>query len=150
MEVSVILQEKIYKLGNLGDMVQVAAGYARNCLIPSGLAVQANEKNMKEFEARRALLEKAASEKLASARQRAERLNEMELTITAKAGEEGKLFGSIGNRDLAESISAVGVEVARDEIRLPQGPIRATGEFDISLHLHSDVSATVKVFVEAE
>lgn len=146
----VILLEKIYKLGNLGDKVKVAAGYGRNYLIPFSLAVQANEENMKEFEARRAQLEKAAAEKLDSARQRAERLSDMELTITAKAGDEGKLFGSIGSRDLAESISAVGVDVARNEIRLAQGPIRTTGEFDIALHLHSDVSATVKVFVEAE
>ena len=146
----VILLEKIYKLGNLGDKVKVAAGYGRNFLIPFNLAVQANEENLKEFESRRAQLEKAAAEKLDSARQRAEKLNDMELTITAKAGDEGKLFGSIGNRDLAESISAVGVDVARNEIRLAQGPIRTTGEFDISLHLHSDVSATVKVFVEAE
>ena len=146
----VILLEKVANLGALGDKVKVKAGYGRNFLVPFGKAVPATKANVAEFEARRAELEKAAGEKLAAAQQRAEQLSEIELTITAKAGDEGKLFGSIGTRDLAESISAVGVEVAKSEIRLPAGPIRTVGEFDIALQLHTDVSATVKVFVEAE
>ncbi|WP_281646361.1 50S ribosomal protein L9 [Parendozoicomonas sp. Alg238-R29] len=146
----VILLEKVANLGALGDKVKVKAGYGRNFLVPFGKAVPATKDNVAQFEARRAELEKAANEKLATAQQRAEQLDEIELTITAKAGDEGKLFGSIGTRDLAESISAVGVEVAKSEIRLPAGPIRTIGEFDIALQLHTDVSATVKVFVEAE
>ena len=146
----VILLEKVANLGTLGDKVKVKAGYGRNFLVPFGKAVPATKANVAEFEARRAELEKAANEKLGAAQQRAEQLNEIELTITAKAGDEGKLFGSIGTRDLAESISAVGVEVAKSEVRLPAGPIRTIGEFDIALQLHTDVSATVKVFVEAE
>lgn len=146
----VILLEKVANLGTLGDKVKVKAGYGRNFLVPFGKAVPATKANVAEFEARRAELEKAANEKLSAAQQRAEQLNEIELTITAKAGDEGKLFGSIGTRDLAESISAVGVEVAKSEVRLPAGPIRTIGEFDIALQLHTDVSATVKVFVEAE
>ncbi|MTI14242.1 50S ribosomal protein L9 [Sansalvadorimonas verongulae] len=146
----VILLEKVANLGALGDKVKVKAGYGRNFLVPFGKAVPATKANVAEFEARRAELEKAAGEKLSAAQQRAEQLDEIELTITAKAGDEGKLFGSIGTRDLAESISAVGVEVAKSEIRLSAGPIRTVGEFDIALQLHTDVSATVKVFVEAE
>ncbi len=146
----VILLEKVANLGALGDKVKVKAGYGRNFLVPFSKAVPATAANVEQFEARRAELEKAAGEKLAAAQQRAEQLDEIELTITAKAGDEGKLFGSIGTRDLAESISAVGVEVAKSEIRLPSGPIRTVGEFDIALQLHTDVAATVKVFVEAE
>ena len=146
----VILLEKVANLGTLGDQVKVKAGYGRNFLIPFGKAVPATKANVAEFEARRADLEAAAAEKLAEAQKRAEQLSEIELTITAKAGDEGKLFGSIGTRDLAESISATGVEVAKSEVRLPAGPIRTTGEFDIALQLHTDVAATVKIFVEAE
>ncbi|CAM3472312.1 50S ribosomal protein L9 [Parendozoicomonas haliclonae] len=146
----VILLEKVANLGTLGDKVKVKAGYGRNFLIPFGKAVPASQANVAEFEARRAELEAAAAEKLAEAQKRAEQLGEIELTITAKAGDEGKLFGSIGTRDLAETISAAGVEVAKSEVRLPAGPIRTTGEFDIALQLHTDVAATVKIFVEAE
>ncbi|MCL6271189.1 50S ribosomal protein L9 [Sansalvadorimonas sp. 2012CJ34-2] len=146
----VILLEKVANLGALGEKVKVKAGYGRNFLVPFGKAVPATKANVAEFEARRAELEKAASEKLANAQKRAEELDEIELTITAKAGDEGKLFGSIGTRDLAETISATGMEVAKSEVRLPTGPIRTIGEFDIALQLHPEVAATVKIFVEAE
>ncbi len=147
----VILLEKVANLGTLGDKVNVKAGYGRNYLIPFSKAVPANAANIAEFEARRAELEKQAAEKLATAQQRAEALNDIELTITANAGDEGKLFGSIGTRDLADLISsATEVEVAKSEVRLPNGVIRTTGEFEIAVQLHSEVSATVRVVVEAE
>ncbi len=146
----VILLEKVANLGVLGDKVNVKAGYGRNFLVPFSKAVPATATNIAEFDARRAELEKAAAAKLAEANKRAEQLGEIELTITAKAGDEGKLFGSIGTRDLADSITAAGVLVAKSEIRLPSGPIRTVGEFDIALQLHTDVAATVKIFVEAE
>ena len=146
----VILLEKVANLGALGDKVKVKAGFGRNFLVPFGKAVPATKANVAEFEARRAELEKAAAEKLSAAQKRAEELDEIELTLTAKAGDEGKLFGSIGTRDLAEAISATGMEVAKSEVRLPTGPIRTIGEFDIALQLHPEVAATVKIFVEAE
>ncbi len=147
----VILLEKVANLGTLGDKVSIKAGYGRNYLVPFGKAVPANEANIAEFEARRAELEKQAAEKLATAQQRAEALNDIELTITANAGDEGKLFGSIGTRDLADLISsATQVEVAKSEVCLPNGAIRTTGEFEIAVQLHSEVSATVRVVVEAE
>ncbi len=146
----VILLEKIANLGSLGDKVTVKAGYGRNFLVPFGKAVPANKGNLEAFEARRAELEKAAAEKLSSATKRAAEMAEIELTLTAKAGDEGKLFGSIGPRDLAEAITSAGVEVAKSEIRLPEGPIRAIGEYDVAVQLHTDVAANIKVFVEAE
>ncbi|WOG28556.1 50S ribosomal protein L9 [Endozoicomonas sp. 8E] len=146
----VILLERVANLGNLGDKVTVKAGYGRNFLIPFSKAVPATKENVEAFEARRAELEKAANEKLAAAQKRAAEMAEIELTLTAKAGDEGKLFGSIGSRDLAEAITGAGVEVAKSEIRMGEGPIRATGEYDIAIQLHTDVAATIKVFVEAE
>lgn len=146
----VILLEKIANLGNLGDKVTVKAGYGRNFLIPFGKAVPASKGNLEAFEARRADLEKAATEKLSAAEKRAAEMAEIELTLTAKAGDEGKLFGSIGPRDLAEAITSAGVTVAKSEIRMAEGPIRATGEYDVGIQLHTDVAATIKVFVEAE
>ncbi|MGI9282590.1 MAG: 50S ribosomal protein L9 [Endozoicomonas sp.] len=146
----VILLEKIANLGNLGDKVTVKAGYGRNFLIPFSKAVPASKDNVEAFEARRAELEKAANEKLAAAEKRAAEMAEIELTLTAKAGDEGKLFGSIGPRDLAEAITGAGFEVAKSEIRMAEGPIRATGEYDIGIQLHTDVAAAIKVFVEAE
>ena len=146
----VILLEKIANLGNLGDKVTVKSGYGRNFLIPFSKAVPATKDNVAAFEARRAELEKAANEKLAAAEKRAAEMAEIELTLTAKAGDEGKLFGSIGPRDLAEAISGAGVKVAKSEIRMADGPIRNTGEFDIAIQLHTDVAAAIKVFVEAE
>jgi len=146
----VILLEKVGKLGSLGDKVSVRAGYGRNFLIPFGKAVPANDANIAEFEARRAELEKAAAEKLAQANARAEQLNDKSVTIVSKAGDEGKLFGSIGVRDIADAVTASGIEVAKSEVRLPQGSIRNIGEFDITLQLHSEVNATIKLVVVSE
>ena len=146
----VILLEKIAKLGKLGDKVTVKNGYGRNFLIPFGKALPATEANLATFDARRAELESAANEQLSNAQKRAAEMAEIELTLTAKAGDEGKLFGSIGPRDLAEAITSAGVAVAKSEIRLPEGPIRAVGEYDVGIQLHSDVAATIKVFIEAE
>ena len=146
----VILLEKVGKLGGLGDKVSVKAGFGRNFLIPYGKAVPANEANIAEFEARRAELEKAAAEKLAAAEASAEQLNEKAVTITSKAGDEGKLFGSIGVRDIADAVTAAGVEVSKAEVRLPEGPLRAVGDYDITLQLHSDVEAVIKLSVVAE
>ncbi|WP_252178187.1 50S ribosomal protein L9 [Endozoicomonas sp. 4G] len=146
----VILLERVANLGNLGDKVTVKAGYGRNFLIPFSKAVPATKENVEAFEARRTELEKSANEKLAAAEKRAAEMAEIELTLTAKAGDEGKLFGSIGSRDLAEAITGAGVKVAKSEIRMGEGPIRATGEYDIAIQLHTDVAATIKVFVEAE
>lgn len=146
----VILLEKIANLGNLGDKVNVKAGYGRNFLLPQGKATAATEANVAAFEARRAELEKAAAEKKASAEARAAQLAELEVTITATAGDEGKLFGSIGTRDIAEAVSAAGVELDKSEVRLPNGALRSVGEYDVEVHLHTDVEATVKVVVVAE
>lgn len=146
----VILLEKVANLGSLGDKVKVKAGYGRNFLVPYGKAVPATKDNLEAFEARRAELEKAAAEKLASAEARAEKLNGAAFTISSKAGDEGKLFGSIGVRDIADAISTSGTEVEKSEVRLPEGPLRAVGEYDIELQLHSDVTAEVKLTVVAE
>ncbi|WP_100640100.1 50S ribosomal protein L9 [Marinobacter salexigens] len=146
----VILLEKVANLGTLGDKVKVKSGYGRNYLLPYGKAAPATEANVKAFEERRAELEKAAAEKLAAAQARAEALEEASFTVTSKAGDEGKLFGSIGVRDIAEVITAAGTEVEKSEVRLPEGPLRTTGEYEIELHLHSDVEVTVKLAVVAE
>ncbi|GGK73865.1 50S ribosomal protein L9 [Amphritea balenae] len=143
----VILLEKIGKLGGLGDKVSVKAGYGRNYLIPFGKAVPASAGNLEAFEARRADLEAAAAEKLNSAQARADQLNEIELSIVAKAGDEGKLFGSIGTHDIADAITASGIEVAKSEVRLPEGALRHTGEFEIAIQLHPEVTATVGIVV---
>jgi large subunit ribosomal protein L9 len=147
----VILLEKVNNLGNLGEKVNVRPGYGRNFLIPQGKAVSATEENIAAFEARRAELEKAAAETLAVAEARAEKLNGLTVEIPRKAGDEGKLFGSVGTQDIAEAASATaGAEVAKSEVLMPTGAIRETGEFDIDLQLHSDVTATIKVAVVAE
>jgi len=146
----VILLDKIGKLGGLGDQVTVKPGYGRNYLVPYGLAVPATKDNIQAFQAQRAELEAQAAERKAIADARAEQLNDIELSLVSKAGDEGKLFGSIGPRDLAEAISSAGIEVAKSEVRMPQGPIRQTGEYDIDLHLHAEVDATVRVVVVAE
>jgi large subunit ribosomal protein L9 len=147
----VILLEKVENLGNLGDKVRVRSGYARNYLVPQGKAKFATAENIAEFEARRAELEKAAAETLATAEARRGKLEALEpVTIASKSGGEGKLFGSVGIHDIAEAVTAAGVEVEKREVRMPQGPIRQTGEYDIELHLHTDVNATVKVVVVAE
>jgi large subunit ribosomal protein L9 len=145
----IILLEKIANLGNLGDKVNVKAGYGRNYLLPQRKATAATAANVAAFEVRRAELEKAAAEKIACAQSRAAQLAELEVTITATAGDEGKLFGSIGTHDIADALTASGVEVAKSEVRLPNGTIRATGEYDVAVHLHSDVEATVRVIVVA-
>ncbi len=146
----VILLEKVANLGSLGDKVKVKAGYGRNFLVPYGKAVPATEDNLKAFEARRAELEKAAADKLSSAQARAEALSGASFTISSKAGDEGKLFGSIGVRDIADAVSTSGTEVEKSEVRLPEGPLRAVGEYDIELHLHSDVSVEIKLTVIAD
>ena len=147
---NVILLEKVGKLGSLGDKVTVKSGYGRNFLIPFGKAVPANDANVAQFETRRAELEKVAAEKMAEAEVRAEKLNELAVTIVSKAGDEGKLFGSIGTRDIADVISAAGVEVAKSEVKLPEGSLRTVGDFEIAVQLHSDVTAIVKLAVVAE
>ncbi len=147
----IILLDKIANLGNLGDQVAVKAGYARNFLFPKGKAVPATNANIETFEARRAELEAKIAEELTAAQARAEKLAALaEVTLVSKAGDEGKLFGSIGTRDIADAISAVGVEVSKAEVRLPLGTIRETGEFDVAIQVHSDVTATIKVVVIAE
>ncbi|NYS59529.1 50S ribosomal protein L9 [Vreelandella salicampi] len=146
----VILLDKIGKLGSLGDKVTVKPGYGRNYLVPYGLAVPATKENIAAFEAQRAELEAQAAERKAEAEARAEQLNDIELSLVSKSGDEGKLFGSIGPRDLADAISSAGIEVAKSEVRMPEGPIRQTGEYDIALHLHAEVDAVVRVVVVAE
>lgn len=146
----IILLEKVDNLGNLGDRVNVKAGYGRNFLIPSGKATPATEEQVKLFEARRAELEKTAAEVLATAQARREQLTDMSVTIIAKAGEEGKLFGSVGTHDIAEAVTAAGVAVERSEVRLPEGAFRMLGEFQVQLHLHSDVDTEIKLIIEAE
>ncbi|MBT3144211.1 50S ribosomal protein L9 [Neptunomonas phycophila] len=146
----VILLEKIGKLGSLGDQVSVKAGFGRNYLIPTGKAVPATADNVTKFEARRAELEKAAAEALTAAQARAEALNGFNVTIASKAGDEGKLFGSIGTRDIADAIVAAGQDVAKSEVRLPEGALRHTGEFEVALQLHAEVTTTITVTVVSE
>ncbi len=147
---NVILLEKVNNLGDLGDQVNVKAGYGRNFLIPQGKAVSATPENVAKFEARRAELEKAAAEKLAAAEARKAALGELSVTIAQKAGEEGKLFGSVGTSDIASAITEAGVEVSKSEIRLPEGALRHVGEFDIDIEFHSDVVATITVEIVPE
>lgn len=146
----VILLEKVGRLGNLGDQVNVKPGYGRNFLIPFGKAVAATKDNIAEFEQRRAELEAAAGERRSAAEARAAQLAEKVVTIAANAGDEGKLFGSIGTRDIADAITAAGVAVEKSEVRLPNGVIRETGEFQIDVQLHSDVTQTFTLRVVAE
>ncbi len=147
----VILLDKIANLGNLGDKVSVKAGYARNFLLPQGKAVVANEENEKFFEERRQELEAKLAGELAAATARAEKFAALEaVVIASKAGEEGKLFGSVGTRDIADAVTAAGAELAKAEVRLPNGVLRHTGEFDVEVQLHSEVKATVKISVVAE
>jgi large subunit ribosomal protein L9 len=146
----VILLEKIGKLGGLGDKVSVKSGFGRNYLVPQGKAVPASEENVAKFEERRAELESAAAEKLAAATARADALNELDITITSKCGDEGKLFGSIGTRDIADALAAAGSEVCKSEVRLPEGALRSIGEFEIAVQLHPEVTATVRLAVVGE
>ena len=146
----VILLEKVENLGSLGDRVNVKPGYGRNFLIPSGKATPATEEHIKAFEARRAELEKTAADALSEAEARRDKIGDMIITITAKAGDEGKLFGSIGTADIAAAIVADGVEVERSEVRLPEGAFRQLGEYRVQLHLHTDVNTELTLVIEAE
>lgn len=146
----VILLEKIHRLGNLGDQVRVKAGYGRNFLIPSGKAVPATPVNVEKFEERRVELEKVQAEAVEKAKTRADKLNEVSVTLIRKAGGEGKLFGSVGTIDIAEAVSERGVELDKHEIRLPQGPFRTIGSFEVDVHLHADVGAKIKINIVPE
>ncbi|MBD1567223.1 50S ribosomal protein L9 [Vibrio sp. S12_S33] len=147
----VILLDKIGNLGSLGDTVIVKSGYARNFLIPQGKAVMATKSNVEMFETRRAELEAKVAEQLVAAQARADQVDALEaVVITSKAGDEGKLFGSIGTRDIADAITEAGVAVAKSEVRLPEGALRNIGAFEVSIQLHSEVFATAKVQIVAE
>lgn len=146
----VILLEKIKNLGALGSKVNVKSGYGRNFLIPQGKAVPATEKNVADFEARRAELEAKAAGTLADAQARAERIAALAVVIAAKAGDEGRLFGSVGTRDIAEAITKLGEKADKSEVRLPNGALRSTGDYDIDVQLHSEVTTVIKVTVVAE
>lgn len=147
---NVILLERIRNLGDLGEEVAVKAGFARNFLIPKGKAVRATNDNRAVFEARRAELEAVANERLGVAQARAAKLADVAVTIVAKAGDEGKLYGSVGTADIADAITALGAEVAKSEVRMPEGVIRVVGEYSIDLQLHSDLTVAVKVTVVPE
>jgi large subunit ribosomal protein L9 len=146
----VILLQKVANLGNIGDKVRVKPGYGRNCLLPEGKAALATAANLAKFEERRAELERKAADELARARQRAAQLENFKLALTAKAGNEGKLFGSIGTSDIAEALTRGGIEIERSEVRLAGGPIRLVGEHQVRLHLHTDVEIDLPVVVNAE
>ena len=147
---NVILLERVNNLGDLGEEVSVKAGFARNFLLPKKKAVQANDANRAVFEERRKELEDAANEKLSAAKERAEALHEYLLTIQVKAGEEDRLFGSVGTQDIADALVSKGLEVERSEVRLPDGAIRVLGEYEVDIQLHSDVTATIHLHVVAE
>jgi large subunit ribosomal protein L9 len=146
----VILLNKVENLGNLGDMVSVKSGYGRNFLIPAGKAVPATTENRKAFEERRAELEKAVADALAIAESRRDTLSDLSVTIAHKAGDEGKLFGSVGTVEIVEAVIASGVEIQKQEVRMPSGAIRQVGVFDIELHLHPEINVVIKVEVQPE
>jgi large subunit ribosomal protein L9 len=146
----VILLTKVANLGNIGDRVKVKSGYGRNFLLPKGKATLATPENVKKFEARRAELEKIAREQFQDAESRAAAFKDFKLQITAKAGTEGKLFGSIGTADIAEACTAQGHKLARAEVRLPTGPLRTVGEHVVALHLHTDIDVQLPVVITAE
>jgi large subunit ribosomal protein L9 len=146
----IILLQKVANLGNIGDRVKVKPGYGRNFLLPQGKATLATPDNVAKFEARRAELEKAAGEELGKAQARAAKLQGFKLSITAKAGGEGKLFGSVGTSDIAEATTKAGFDVERSEVRLPHGPIRQAGEHLVQIHLHTDVTVELPVTIVAE
>lgn len=145
----VILQEKIANLGNVGDEVSIKPGYARNYLFPFGKAVPATAENVAQFEKHRAELEKKSAELLADAKERAKKLDGMNIDINAQASEEGKLYGSVGPREIAAAITEKGIELAKSEVLMPEGPIRQAGDYEIDLHLHGEVSATIKLKISA-
>ena len=146
----IILMEKVVNLGGLGDVVKVKDGFARNFLIPQGKAKRASEKNLKEFENRRAELEKKANEQLVGSQERAAKLEGMKIEIAQKAGVDGRLFGSVTNADISESLGKQGLTVKKAEIRMPTGPLKHIGEFPIVIQLHSDVLANIVVHVVPE
>jgi len=146
----VILMEKVVNLGQLGDVVKVKDGYARNFLVPQGKARRATPANIAEFEAKRADLEKAQAEVLAAAQARAEKLEGLMVQISQKAGVDGRLFGSVGNSDIADAVKAQGFELAKSEVRLPEGPLKQVGDYPITLALHTDVLANITVSVLGE
>ena len=145
-----ILLEKVQNLGDLGDLVKVKSGFGRNYLVPQGKAAPATKENLKKFEARRAELEAAAHDKLGQAQTRQSSLTDVVVEISANASEEGNLYGSIGPREVASAVSALGHEVTKSEVVMGEGPIRTLGEFDVIVHLHADVETTVKVIVNPE
>lgn len=147
---NVILLERFGNLGDIGDEVVVKAGFARNYLIPQSKAVRATKDNRAVFEERRAELEQAAGEQLAAAQARAAKLEGLSLTMVVKAGEEGKLYGSVGTQDIADKVTEEAIEVTKAEIRLPEGVIRAIGDYEIDIQLHSDVTVAVALSVVAE
>ena len=146
----VILMEKVANLGELGQVVKVKDGYARNFLIPQGKAKRATDANLKEFEARREELERAQNEQLAKAKERGAKLDGLTVQITQKAGPDGRLFGSVTNYDIVEALQKQGHEVERSQVRMPQGPLKQVGEFPIEVSLHTDVEVTIKVAVLGE
>ncbi|MHB1187714.1 50S ribosomal protein L9 [Thiobacillus sp.] len=146
----IILMDKVVNLGNLGDVVKVKDGYARNFLIPTGRARRATQANMEVFAAQKAELERVAAEKLADAQRRAEKLEGSSVKISQKAGVDGRLFGSITNADIADALKALGHEVVKAEVRLPEGPLKAIGEYPVTLGLHTDVTANITVVVAGE
>jgi large subunit ribosomal protein L9 len=145
-----ILLEKVLNLGELGDRVKVKPGYGRNYLVPQGKAVPATEANIAQFEARREELEKAALARLSSAQDRVAALEGFEIKLTANASDEGKLYGSIGPREIADAVTAAGPKLEKSEVIMGEGPIRYTGEHQVVVHLHADVETEIKVTVEAE
>lgn len=146
----IILLQKVDNLGDLGEKVNVKSGYGRNFLIPSGRAVPATAENVTAFEAQRAQLEKEAAEALAAAEARKAKLDGMAVSVSCKTGEEGRLFGSVGTTDIANAVTAAGSELAKKEVLLPDGPFRVAGEYDVVLHLHADVNATLKLTIVPE
>jgi large subunit ribosomal protein L9 len=146
----IILMEKVVNLGNLGDLVKVKDGYARNFLIPSGKAKRATPVALKEFESKRAELEKAAAEKLTTAQEFAAKLESVTVTVARKAGVDGRLFGSVTNYDIADGLKELGYTVEKSDIRMPNGPLKLIGESTLEIALHTDVVATIKVVVVGE
>ncbi len=146
----VILFEKIDRLGGIGDLVNVKAGFARNYLLPQGKAKVATDANKAEIESRRAEFEKMAADALVAAEKRRDMVEAQPVEITAKSGTEGKLFGSIGNMDIAAAFVEAGIEIEKREVRLPDGPIRQAGEYEVTLHLHADINAVAKVTIIGE
>lgn len=140
-----ILKTNIHNLGVIGDVVKVKPGYGRNYLLPQGFALPATPDNIKEFEKMRAELEKKAAAEKAAAQKRADAIAKLDITIEVLVGEEGKLFGSVGTKDIADAITAAGQEIHKNEILLPNGPLREVGEFDVALLVHGEVDASVKV-----